>query len=127
MGRGIDGYQKQSVLGIPDPLTIGAAIYFRVNASSLAAQVLPARILAPKTARKPPIAIPAIRLTLEQRVETLSLGRIIQPHWVGWVCYDSSLDSPFLFLRPNPTRLDNGGASADKDYGRVESKLKLQR
>src|ERR1017187_2706026 len=42
MGGGFDGYQKQSVFGIPDPLTIRAAIYCQVNASSLAAQVLPA-------------------------------------------------------------------------------------
>src|ERR1035437_10345761 len=40
MGRGFDGYQKQSVLGIPDPLTIRAAIYCQVNRPSLASPVL---------------------------------------------------------------------------------------
>src|ERR1017187_7752935 len=54
MGRGFDGYQKRSVFGIPWLLTIRAAIYCQENVASPATQVLPARILAPKTARKQP-------------------------------------------------------------------------
>jgi hypothetical protein len=73
MGRGFDGYQEQSVLGLPHHLTIGAAIYFQVNASSLDAQVLPARILAPKTARKPPIATRQIRRHLPPKYQLLFL------------------------------------------------------
>src|ERR1039457_7545251 len=58
----------------------------------------------PKLPAELSVAIPASRLTLEWRVETLSLGRIIQPHWCGWVCQERSLDSPFLFCRLNPPR-----------------------
>src|ERR1017187_8728195 len=38
MGRGFDGNQKQSVPGIPDHLTIRAAIYCPVSGSTPAAQ-----------------------------------------------------------------------------------------